>query len=180
MIMRRNRTPTRMRTSRLASTSRPLAKRAPSRSPEAQLRSFVAKFNPEHQSLIRATRRWLRRRMPAAHELVYDNYNFFVIGYSPTERPSDAVLSIAAGANGVGLCFIRGKGLPDPDKLLKGSGNQTRSIHVDSPSFLDQPGVRLLIDEAIRRARVPFVDATRGKLVIRSISAKQRPRRRSA
>jgi hypothetical protein len=149
-------------------------------SPEAQLRSFVAKFTPAHQALIRATRRWLRKRMPAAHELVYDNYNFFVIGYSPTERPSDAVLSIAAGANGVGLCFTYGKGLPDPDKLLKGAGNQTRSIHVESASFLDRPAVRRLIDEAIRRARVPFVRAGKGPLVIRSISAKQRPRRRSA
>ena len=86
-------------------------------SAEAQVRAFVAKFAPENQSLIRATRRWLRRRLPTANELVYDNYNFFVIGYSPTERPSDVVLSIAASANGVGLCFIRGKGLPDPSSI---------------------------------------------------------------
>jgi hypothetical protein len=29
----------------------------------------------------------LRQRLPTANELVYDNYNFFVIGYSSTERP---------------------------------------------------------------------------------------------
>ena len=62
-------------------------------------------------------RRALRKRLPSAHELVYDNYNFFVIGYSPTERPSDAILSIAAGANGVGVCFIRGAKLRDPKKI---------------------------------------------------------------
>ena len=116
--------------------------------------------------------------MPAAHELVYDNYNFFVIGYSPAERPSDAVLSIAAGANGVGLCFIRGKGLPDPHKLLRGAGNQTRSMHLESASVLDRPAVRRLIDKAIKGASVRFAHSTKGSLVIRSISAKQRPRRR--
>jgi hypothetical protein len=66
---------------------------------EKQLKSFVAKFDPRHQTLIRAVRKVLRQRFPTANELVYDNYNFFVIGYSPTERPSDAIVSIAAAAN---------------------------------------------------------------------------------
>src|SRR5437763_11697282 len=107
-----------------------------------QLEAFIDKFDPPNRKLIREVRAAMRKRLPAAHELVYDNYNFFVIGYSPTERPSDAVLSIAAGANGVSICFIRGKGLPDPNKLLKGSGNQTRSIHLESASALARPAVR--------------------------------------
>lgn len=144
------------------------------------MRGFIARFAPAHQTLIRATRRWLRTRLPTAHELVYDNYNFFVIGYSPTARPSDAVLSITANANGVGVCFIRGKGLPDPDKLLRGSGNQTRSIHLDDALMLSQPSVVRLIDEAVARSSPPFPPTGRGKVVIRSISTKQRPRRRPA
>jgi hypothetical protein len=121
----------------------------------------------------------MRSRLPTAHELVYDNYNFLVIGYSPTERPSDSVLSIAASSNGVGLCFIRGKGLPDPDGLLVGAGNQTRSIHLDSAATLARPAVRRLIDAAISRTRSPFARGAKGSLVIRSVSAKQRPRRRT-
>src|SRR5919109_3101126 len=100
---------------------------------EKQLKSFVAKFEPKHQTLIRAVRKALRRRFPTANELAYDNYNFFVIGYSPTERPSDAIVSMAARANGVGLCFIHGARLPDPHRVLLGSGNQTRFIRIDSP-----------------------------------------------
>jgi len=53
---------------------------------ERQLKSFVAKFEPKHQSLIRAVRKALRKRFPTAYELAYDNYNFFVIGYGSTER----------------------------------------------------------------------------------------------
>ena len=72
---------------------------------ETQLKGFIAKFDPKHQAVIRAARKALLERFPTATELVYDNYNFFVIGYGPTERPSDCIISIAAAANSVGLCF---------------------------------------------------------------------------
>ena len=147
-------------------------------SAEAQLRRFIGKFERRHQALIRAARRILRRRFPTAYELVYDNYNFFVIGYSPTERPSDGIISLAAGANGVGLCFIHGASLPDPDKVLLGSGNQTRFIRLDSPQVLERPEVKALVAAAIAQAQAPLPAAGRGTLIIRSVSAKQRPRRK--
>ena len=111
---------------KIAGTSKPAAP------PEKQLEAFIGKFARKDQQRIRAIRRAVRKRFPTANELVYDNYNFFVIGYSPTERPSDAIVSIAARANGVGLCFIRGASLPDPKKVLLGSGNQTRFIRLES------------------------------------------------
>jgi hypothetical protein len=54
---------------------------------EGQLRRFIDRFEPSHRALIRAVRRALRKRLPTANELAYDNYHFFVIGYGPTERP---------------------------------------------------------------------------------------------
>ncbi len=146
--------------------------------PEAQLRAFIAKFSPEDQRRIRAVRSAMRKRLPTANELVWDNYNFFVIGYSPTERPTDAVLSMAARANGVGLCFIYGKGLPDPARLLEGAGNQTRFLRVDSAARLSDPAVAALIDVAVARAKTPYPATGKGRLIIRSVSDKQRPRRR--
>lgn len=146
---------------------------------ETRLQEFIEKFEPEHQALIRAVRRKLRKRFPTAIELAYDNYNFFVIGYSPTDRPSDALISIAAGASGVGLCFIRGARLADPQKILLGSGKQTRFIRLPSAAALDRPEVKALLAAAVADAETPFAPGGRNKLVIRSVSAKQRPRRRS-
>ncbi|MGH7678349.1 MAG: DUF1801 domain-containing protein [Gemmatimonadaceae bacterium] len=146
---------------------------------EQQLKIFVDKFDPKHRAIIRAARQTLRKRLPSAHELVYDNYNFFVIGYGATERPSDAILSIAAGANGVSLCFLHGKGIPDPKKLLLGAGNQTRFIRLESASVLDKPDVKALLGAAVARSKAPFRAKGRGELVIRSVSAKQRPRRKA-
>jgi hypothetical protein len=154
-------------------TSRVVAK------PEEQVQGFVAKFEPRHQSLIRAVRKVLRKLFPTAYELAYDNYNFFVLGYGPTERPSDCIISIAAGASGVGLCFIQGARLPDPHGLLLGSGNQTRFIRLESADVLARPQVQALIAAAVARAKTPFRKSGRAVLIIRSISAKQRPRRKA-
>ena len=145
---------------------------------EGQVKSFIDKFEPKNQKLIRSVRKALRKRLPTAHELVYDNYNFFVIGYGPTERPSDCILSIAAAANGVGLCFLYGAKLPDPKKILTGSGNQTRFLRLPSVDVLLRPEVEALIAQAIRNAKAPFQERGARKLIIRSVSAKQRPRRR--
>ena len=151
--------------------------RSAAAAPETQLKSFIDKFTPAHRTLIRAVRKALRQRLPTAHELAYDNYNFFVIGYSPTERPSDSIVSIAAGANGVGLCFIQGASLPDPKKVLLGSGNQTRFIRLESAKVLDRPEVSGLLAAALAQATSPLPKSGRGTLIIRSTSAKQRPRR---
>src|SRR6266581_846330 len=129
---------------------------------ERQLRGFVARFDPKDQRLIKAVRKAVRKRFSTANELVYDNYNFFVIGYSPTERPSDAIVSIAARANGVGLCFVHGAKLPDPGKLLLGSGNQTRFIRLESAALLARPEVEALIAAAIARAKSPLPSSGRG------------------
>jgi hypothetical protein len=148
------------------------------RDAEAQLKSFIGKFSPAHQKLIRSVRKGLRARFPTATELAYDNYNFFVIGFGPTERPSEAIISLVAGANGVSICFIQGAKLPDPTGILRGAGNQTRSIGVDSASVLTQPTVEALFAAAVAHSKTAFPENVRRRLIIRSISAKQRPRRR--
>ena len=144
------------------------------RSAEAEVRRLVARFAPAHLRLIGATRRCLRKRLPTAHEVVYEYRDFFVISYSPNERGYEGVLAIRASANGVRLYFNRGQELPDPAKLLQGSGNQTRSINVEGASTLARPEVARLIEEAIACNRVPFALAGRGSVVIRSASAKKR------
>jgi hypothetical protein len=147
------------------------------RSAEAELRTLIDKFAPAHLRLIGAMRRRLRKRLPTAHEIVYEYRDWFVISYSPNERGYEGVLAIRASANGVSLYFNRGKELPDPAKLLQGSGSQMRSIDVEGASTLARPEVARLIDEAIARNPVPFARAGRGPVVIRSASAKKRRQR---
>ena len=152
------------------------------RAAEAQLRTLIDEFAPAYLQLIGTMRRRLRKRLPTAHEVVYEyrNLGAVVISYSPNERGYEGVLAIRASANGVKLYFNQGKELPDPEKMLQGSGKQTRSIDVEGASTLARPEVARLIEEAIADNRVPFEYAGRGSVVIRSASAKQRRRRRPA
>ena len=119
----------------------------------------------------------MRKRLPTALELVYDNYNFLAIGYSPTERASDCVVSLACGANGVSLSFYYGATLPDPDGVLLGSGNQNRFVRLENASTLAEPAVERLIAAALAQAKTPMPDRGKTRTIVKSISAKQRPRR---
>jgi hypothetical protein len=149
-------------------------------SPAKQVAAFIAKFDPEVARLIRSARSALRKRLPTAIEQVYDNYNFLAIGYCTTERTSDCIVSLAAASNGVSLSFYYGATLPDPDKILLGSGKQNRFVRLESVKTLSQPAVESLIRAAVAQAKTPLPATGRGYTMIKSVSAKQRPRRAKA
>jgi hypothetical protein len=153
---------------------------SPQNNAEDQLAACIDKFTPEMARAIRAVRAALRKRLPTANELVYDNYNFFVIGYCSTLKPSDCIVSLAADAHGVRIAFYYGSTLPDPAGILQGSGSQNRFIGLASAHDLSKPDVEALIRAAAAQGKVPLPAAGRGTLVIRSVSAKQRPRRMAA
>ena len=142
------------------------------RAADAQVLAIIEKFAPAHLRLIGAMRRSLRKRLPTAHEVVYEYRDFLVISFSPNAHGYEGVLGIRASAEGVKLFFNGGKELPDPGKLLQGSGKQVRSIDVEAASTLARPEVVRLIEAAIALNPVPFADTGRGAVVIRSKSAK--------
>jgi hypothetical protein len=142
--------------------------------------TFLAEFEPGVAALGRAAVEKLRERLPYADVMVYDNYNFLVTGFSPNERPSDAVLSIVMSAKGVALCFLQGAALPDPHRILRGSGKVVRNVRLETIGNFDAPDVAMLLTLALDSARVPFDPKRSGRFYIRSVSAKKRPRRKPA
>ena len=146
-------------------------------SAEEQLSHFLGMYEPAIAAGAREVRARLQALLPGAVELVYDNYNALVIGYGPTERPSEAILSIAVMPRWVTLCFLWGVRLSDPHGLLRGSGHQVRNIRLVSPADLDQAPIRDLIEQAIALSAPPTDPARPATLIIRSVSAKQRPRK---
>lgn len=143
-----------------------------------QIASFLAKYDPKIAADARASRARMRKLIPGGIEFVYDNYNALVFGFGPSDRPSEAVLSLAIMPRWVTLCFLKGAKLRDPKKLLGGGGSIVRNIHLSSPTHLEDRDVRDLIDQAIVAARPAFTGKPgKQRTVIRSISAKQRPRR---
>ena len=147
-----------------------------SAAPERQLAGFVAKFSPSNQRLVRALRAAARATLPGTNELVYDNYNFLVLAYSPTEKPSDSYFSIGFDKNGANLFFgYNGAKLPDPKRLLRGKGARNRFVRLASVKTFRAPDVAALIEASIAASKP--MDRGKGRLVIRAVSPKQRPRR---
>ena len=152
---------------------------------QKQLDSFLDKYDPEIAAFARRALAKMRKLVPGAIEMVYDNYNWLVIGFGPSERPSEAIFSIVLPPGRVSLCFLQGAGLPDPAQRLEGSGNVVRNIRLYEAGkadgkVLDDPEVLTLMNVALNRAKVPMPIGARRKLIIRSVSAKQRPRRPSS
>jgi hypothetical protein len=145
-------------------------------SPEKQLAGFIAKYTPEIGALGRAARAKMRTRLPGAIELVYDNYNALAIGFGPNERASDVIVSIVLYPRWVSLFFFHAAKLPDPQGLLKGS-KAVRHIVLGGVADLDRPAVRALVAHALAAAAVPLDGTSRRRMIIKSVSAKQRPRR---
>jgi hypothetical protein len=150
--------------------------------PEAQLRTFNARYEPKHQKLVRSIRTAVRKRLPTANELAYDYSTFFVISYSPTDRGIDAIVTVAARADCVDLYFNNGPKLADPKKLLQGSGKQTRFVRLETARQLAHPDVEWFVAAAIQHASIPFASKGKGSLIIKTNktgAAKKRPRRKA-
>ena len=142
-----------------------------------QLDKFLAKYERDIVSTARGALAIVRKRLPGAVEIVYDNYNALAVGFGPSERSSEAICSIFLYPRYVSLFFLQGAKLSDPHKRLKGSGNLVRHVRLEDLAVLKEPEIQELMNQAVRRAKVPIDPKQRRQLVIRSVSAKQRPRR---
>ena len=146
----------------------------------AQISGFLAKYTPEIAAQLQAAREHLASHFPQGFELVYDNYNALVFGIACSERASDAIVSVAGYPKWVTLFFFRGVDLPDPTRILEGSGAQVRSVRLHPPSKLHEPSVQALIAAAKAAASSALATAPPLATVIKSVSAKQRERRPAA
>jgi hypothetical protein len=144
---------------------------------EAEMDRFIDRYTPEIAALTRDVIGRMRDRLPGAIQLVYDNYNALAMGFGPTDRTSEAIFSIAVFPRWVSLFFMKGASLPDPAGILKGRGRHVRHIVLDRADCLDDAAVRRLMDEALAASPRPIDPAGPGRLIIRSVSEKQRPRR---
>ena len=144
---------------------------------EKQIAAFLAKYSPAIETELAEARARLRGFFPRGFELVFDNYNALVFGMSPSERASDAFLSIAGYPKWVTLFFLHGTDLDDPNGLLEGQGKQVRSIRLKSHTDINTPQVEALISQAIRSHQAALLAASPLVTVIKMVVAKQRPRR---
>ena len=144
---------------------------------QRQLDSFIDKFTPEVAALTRALLAKMKARLPGAQMLVYDNYNALAIGFGRNDKAGQALMSLAVMPKWVTLCFLWGAGLSDPHGLLKGEGSRVRNVRLFTPEALDDPRIEALIAETLATTDWPIDAQAPQRLIIKSVLARQRPRR---
>jgi hypothetical protein len=129
---------------------------------------------------------WLREivwdEYPQTNELIYDNYNAVVFGWSPTNKVGHIFCSIAIGrtSKNVHFGFYWGSELTDPDKILLGQGHQYRYILVTNKDKFPKSYICNLIKEAYSNSLLKVKDQKQilyGQTIVKSISEKKRERK---
>lgn len=144
--------------------------------PQEQLDGFIDKFTPDIAATIRRAISMVSARLPGATIMVYDNYNALAIGFGARDKVRSIICSVAGYPRWVSLFLSNGPTLPDPDGLLEGEGGAVRHVKLIGDR-MDSPAVAALIDAAAASVALPIDPAGEGRLIIKSISAKQRARR---
>src|SRR5262245_32003480 len=93
-----------------------------------------------------------------------------------SERGYEAIVSIAIQPDMVRLYFS--KDLPDPQGLLQGTGTKVRFVTLKAASDLDHADIQALFKAAIKHSGVTFPRTRSTRMVIKSASKKQRPKKK--
>src|SRR5689334_982601 len=112
------------------------------RAPPHELRTFLAAFAPGIGALFLATRREVLAAAPQADELIYDAYNAVSAAYTFSGRLREAFCHVAAYSQYVNLGFNHGAALPDPSRVLAGTGARIRHVRITAATDLKAPALQ--------------------------------------
>jgi hypothetical protein len=143
------RNPTTTKNTRTTKTTKaPLKSATAQRTPQTRtLKELLSPYPRDVQSLARAARALMMEVLPKVKETVDPAGPYITYGYEPGYK--GVVSYITVSKQGVKLGVARGTSLPDPKKLLQGSGKANRHIVITSPEDLETPGLRPLVRAAL-------------------------------
>src|SRR3954471_16719714 len=143
------------------------------------LLKFLKPFGEDITDLVMWLRDFAWDLCPQANELIYDNYNAVAFGWSPTDKPSHTVCSIAVGrsSNNVHFGFYWGNEISDREKILLGQGNQYRYVLVTDKKKFPKEYIKQLVNEAYVNSLSKVKDPKQlmqGQTIVKSVSNKKR------
>ena len=147
--------------------------------PNPDLLHFLEAYPSGITHLVLELRRLVLTAAPTANELVYDAYNAVAIAYTFTSSFRTGFCHIAAYAQHVNLGFNQGAQLPDPDRVLQGTGKSIRHLKVKTAADLESPHLRHFLSLALEIAPPNSLPHPKPRSITKSISpVKRRPTRK--
>ena len=112
---------------------------------------YLTRYEPAIMALTLALREIVLEEAPEARELVHAGYAV-AVAFTFTGKMGGAFCYVAAYRTHVNLGLNHGAVLPDPHKVLVGTGRQMRHIRIATERDLSLPYLRTFIRAAAERA----------------------------
>ena len=110
--------------------------------------SILSRYEEKISTLGLQLRELLLSALKDIHEEADDSAN--IIGYNYGKGYSTLICTIILSKKGIKLGFYKGSELPDPDKLLTGSGKVHKFVEIKTKSDIKNPTLLKLINEAVK------------------------------
>jgi hypothetical protein len=139
------------------------------------LKNFLKPFPADVQKTALWLRKFVWDTLPDVNELIYDNYNALVIGFGLSDHTRNVFCSVAVYSKYSNFGFLPGD-VPDPKKLLKGTGNVYRYITVNNIEDFPVDDIKKMLADAWINAasKLKGEQTLKGATMVKSVSPKKR------
>ena len=113
------------------------------------LKDALASSNPQTKKLAIALRKLISQVYPKVFEVPWPRLQVIGYGIGP-KKSTEHFCYIGLFGEHVNLGLNYGLVLPDPDKLLEGSGKKFRHVKIETLQDVNHPGLKKLLQAAIK------------------------------
>ena len=117
----------------------------------AEVKAFLAAYDPAVQEIALEARALVLGIVPDALEQIDVPAKMLAYGFAATYK--DMICAIMPQKSYVNLGLPRGTTLPDPAKLLTGTGKKARHVKLTDAKLVKSPQIRALIQESIAQIK---------------------------
>jgi hypothetical protein len=109
---------------------------------------ILSRFDEKTATLAAQLRKFLFEELKDIMEMPDNSINLVGYGYGTGYR--DIICTILLSKQGVKLGFYKGAELPDPQKLLTGTGKVHRFVEIKTEQDIKNPALKKLLTEALK------------------------------
>ena len=109
---------------------------------------ILSKYDEKTVLLASKLRNFLLKELPGIMELPDNTANLIGYGYGTVYQ--DTICTILLSKKGVKMGFYKGSELPDPEKLLTGTGKVHKYVEIKTEEDILSPALKVLLNEALK------------------------------
>lgn len=114
----------------------------------ATAETILSNYDPEVSTIGFQVRTFLKQQLKDIIE--YPDVSARIIGYGYGSGYKQTICTIIPSKTGIKLGFYKGSELPDPEKLLTGTGKVHKHVVIKSSSDLKSTALKNLLTEALK------------------------------